>query len=251
VRIGIVGKYTDLKESYKSLHEALVHAAAEQNVCVDLKYIDAEALEGAEYRELDARRPLFEDCHGILVPGGFGRRGVEGKIRAIELARTRRIPFFGICLGMQLMAIEFARNVIGLKRAHSGEFERRGDLVIDFMQGQRNSAKGGTMRLGAYDCKLQLRTHAAKAYGRLKVSERHRHRLEFQNRYRRRFEAKGLVVSGTNPQSGLVEILELKGHPGFLGCQFHPEFKSRPVEAHPLFRAFIQASRFVIPMDFD
>ena len=251
VRIGIVGKYTDLKESYKSLHEALGHAAAAQDVCVDLKYIDAESLESDAYKDVLARRELFEDCHGILVPGGFGARGVEGKIRAIEYARSRRVPFFGICLGMQLMAIEFARNVAGLPKAHSGEFRKSGDLVVDYMSGQKSSAKGGTMRLGAYRCSLEPGTRASKAYKSRMITERHRHRLEFQNRYRKRLESKGLKVSGVNPDSGLVEILELSDHPWFLGCQFHPEFKSRPVRAHPLFHAFIQASRFVIPMDFD
>ena len=152
---------------------------------------------------------------------------------------------------MQLMAIEFARNVAGLPKAHSGEFRKSGDLVVDYMSGQKSSAKGGTMRLGAYRCSLEPGTRASKAYKSRMITERHRHRLEFQNRYRKRLESKGLKVSGVNPDSGLVEILELSDHPWFLGCQFHPEFKSRPVRAHPLFHAFIQASRFVIPMDFD
>jgi CTP synthase len=245
VRIGIVGKYVDLKESYKSLHEALVHAAAFHRVALVSDYIDAENIEKADFANLDERAKLFEGVDGILVPGGFGVRGVEGKIRAIEFARLRSRPFFGICLGMQLMAIEFARNVLNKKNANSAEFtsgKSRKDLVVDFMIGQVGAAKGGTMRLGSYDCKLRTKSQAGRAYKKTFVKERHRHRLEFQNAFKKQFEKNGMNVTGVNPKLGLVEIIELAKHPWFLGCQFHPEFKSRPENPHPLFRAFIGAS---------
>jgi CTP synthase len=247
VRIGIVGKYTDSKESYKSLHEALVHAAASLDTRIHLEYIDAETLEDAPFEKLDRRDQLLNSNHGILVPGGFGVRGVEGKIRAIEYARSRDVPFFGICLGMQLMAIEFARNKVGLKDANSGEFVadyRRGkQLVINYMRGQEEETpKGGTMRLGSYPCRLARGSFAYKAYRSVEIKERHRHRLEFQNEFRKRFEKAGMKVTGLYPKEKLVEILELPGHKWFLGCQFHPEFKSRPERPHPLFRAFVEAS---------
>ena len=246
LKIAVVGKYTDLKESYKSLNEALVHAAASVNAGLEIKYVDSEKIEDLRFQNPSTRAELLGDCQGILVPGGFGVRGVKGKIRAIEFARENGIPFFGICLGMQLMALEFANNVLKIKNADSGEFSgphsKKAKNVIDYMTGQKDSHKGGSMRLGAYDCRVKSGTLAAKAYSSTLVSERHRHRLEFQNRFRARFERAGMRVSGLNPSHNLVEILELKGHPWFLGCQFHPEFKSRPERAHPLFKAFLAAA---------
>jgi len=246
VRIGIVGKYVDLKESYKSLNEALVHAAAANRVALEIEYVDAETLENPAFKDVGRRKEVLDHLDGILVPGGFGVRGVEGKIRAIEYARVSHIPYFGICLGMQLMAIEFARNVLGLKKTNSGEFVehplKRKDLIINFMKGQYSAEKGGTMRLGSYACTLKAGSLARAAYGTKNITERHRHRLEFQNKFKRVFESKGMTISGLNPELGLVEIIEFKDHPWYLGCQFHPEFKSRPERAHPLFKAFIGAS---------
>ena len=245
VVIGIVGKYVDLKESYKSLNEALIHAGAAHRASVKLVYIDAETLEGAGYANVEKRAHFFAECNAILVPGGFGARGVEGKIRAIEYARMKKIPYFGICLGMQLMAVEFARNVCGLKGAHSAEFvssSKKHPIIVDYMIGQEYAQKGGSMRLGSYDCKLSRGSISEKAYGRALISERHRHRLEFQNKWMKSFERKGLKFTGLNPAHKLVEIMELAGHPHFLGCQFHPEFKSRPERPHPLFKAFIGAA---------
>lgn len=245
VNIGVVGKYTGLTESYKSLHEALVHAAASHQVSLKIHYIDAEDLEKDIYKDVDARASLLNCCDGILVPGGFGSRGAPGKMRAIEFAREKEVPFFGICLGMQLMAVEFAKNVCGLKKADSGEFvssRSKAEKIIDFMPGQKDSDKGGTMRLGAYSCKLKQPSLAFKAYKKAEISERHRHRLEFQNGFAKLIEKHGMRISGRHPKGQLVEILELKNHPWFLGCQFHPEFKSRPEKGHPLFRDFIGAS---------
>lgn len=250
VHIGVVGKYTSLKESYKSLHEALVHAAASHQASLEIHYIDAEELEHEKYKTVDARADLLNGCDGILVPGGFGSRGVEGKIRAIEFARHKEVPFFGICLGMQLMAVEFARHVCGIKSANSAEFVMPGSKakkVIDYMRGQESVEKGGTMRLGAYDCKLARGSLALRAYKKPMISERHRHRLEFQNPFKKVFEKNGMRVTGLCPRPQLVEILELKDHPWFLGCQFHPEFKSRPEKGHPLFRDFIGAALEVGP----
>jgi CTP synthase len=246
VRIAIVGKYVDLTESYKSLHEAFQHAAAAHRASLTIDYIDAETLEKSTYKDVSARADILGNCDGILIPGGFGVRGVEGKIRAIEFARYERKPIFGICLGMQLMAVEFARNVLGLKNAYSGEFVsnpfRAKNMVINYMKGQYSADKGGTMRLGSFDCKLKKGSLAEKAYRKPLISERHRHRLEFQNGFLKRFEKNGMRITGTNPKLGLVEILELQDHPWFLGCQFHPEFKSRPERAHPLFTAFLGAA---------
>jgi CTP synthase len=238
VRIAVVGKYMSLKESYKSLLEALVHGGIANDSRVEIDCIEAERIEqeGAE--------ALLRQAEGILIPGGFGDRGSEGKIAAIRYAREKRVPFLGICLGMQMAAVEFARNVCGLERANSTEFDPETlHPVIHLMEEQRAvEGKGGTMRLGAYPCVLQNETLAANLYGREKISERHRHRYEFNNNYRGAFSAKGLVLSGLSPDGNLVEIVELKGHPWFLGCQFHPEFKSRPMECHPLFRGFIEAA---------
>jgi CTP synthase len=237
-RIAVVGKYMSLKESYKSLLEALVHGGIANDSRVEIDCIEAEKIEeeGAD--------ALLKQADGILVPGGFGERGSEGKISAIRYAREKRVPFFGICLGMQMAAAEFARNVCGLERANSTEFDlQTPHPVIDLMEEQKGlESKGGTMRLGAYPCILQDDTLAAKLYGQEKISERHRHRYEFNNGYRTKFMAKGIVLSGLSPDGNLVEIIELKGHPWFLGCQFHPEFKSRPMDSHPLFRGFIEAA---------
>jgi len=249
VTIGITGKYVDLTESYKSLHEALVHGGIASEAKVELRYISAEDLEVQEPSE------LLVGCDGILVPGGFGSRGVAGKIKAITHAREQKIPFFGICLGMQLAVIEYARNVAGLPAANSTELDlTTPDPVIylikewfDYRTGKmqirdENSEMGGTLRLGAYPCKLREETLARAAYGMEEISERHRHRYEFNNDYRQKLEEQGLVISGTSPDNNLVEIVELEQHPWFLGCQFHPEFKSKPMRPHPLFRAFIAAA---------
>ena len=238
VRIAVVGKYMSLKESYKSLLEALVHGGIANEVQVNLDCIEAEKI---EQEGVDA---VLDQVDGLLIPGGFGDRGSEGKIAAIRYARENQIPFFGICLGMQMAVVEFARNVCGLDGANSSEFDlQTAHPVIHLMEEQKSiDTKGGTMRLGNYPCVLQNGTLAARLYGREKISERHRHRYEFNNTYRAEFGAKGMVLSGLSPDSNLVEIIELKNQPWFLGCQFHPEFKSRPMDCHPLFRGFIQAA---------
>jgi CTP synthase len=251
ITIAITGKYVDLTESYKSLHESLVHGGLANDVKVELLYISAEDLEDT------TKDPavLLKGCHGILVPGGFGQRGVEGKITAINYARENKIPFFGICLGMQLAVVEYARNVLGLKKAHSTEHDpKTPDPVIylikewfDYRTKQmqvrdETSELGGTLRLGAYPCILNEGTFAREAYQEEEISERHRHRYEFNNNYRAQLEEKGLVVSGTSPDNNLVEIVEITEHPWFLGCQFHPEFKSKPMKPHPLFSDFIAAA---------
>jgi len=237
VRIAMVGKYVDLTESYKSLNEALVHGGIAQGVGVQIEYVDSDKLEGSA---LDA----LEAVHGILVPHGFGARGAEGKIQTVKFARERRIPYFGICYGMQCATIEAARSLAGLSGANSIEIDpQTPHPVIGFMPGQeRKGGTGGTMRLGAYPCRIVPDTLAHRAYGRSEVQERHRHRYEVNPEYRERLEAAGLVISGTSPDDRLVEIVELPDHPWFLGCQFHPEFKSNPFEPHPLFRSFIGAA---------
>ncbi len=250
VQIAIVGKYVELKEAYKSLHEALVHAGVANRTQVVLRYVNSGDVTPDNCGE------LFRGCGGILVPGGFGYRGVEGKIEAIRYAREQKIPFFGICLGMQCAVIEFARHVAGLPLANSEEFSSSTPhKVIYLMKAwydfrkhatevrSESSNKGGTLRLGAYPCVLREGSKAAAAYGAAEVSERHRHRYEFNNAFREVLERHGMVFSGLSPDGGLVEIMELPGHPWFVGCQFHPEFQSRPLRAHPLFRAFIAASR--------
>jgi len=238
VRIAVVGKYMSLKESYKSLLEALVHGGIANDSRVEIDCLEAERIEqeGAE--------ALLKQADGILIPGGFGDRGSEGKIAAIRYAREKRVPFFGICLGMQMAVAEFARDVCGLERANSTEFDlQTPHPVIHLMEEQKAiESKGGTMRLGAYPCVLQNETMAAKLYGQQNISERHRHRYEFNNSYRAEFAVRGVVLSGLSPDGNLVEIIELKDHPWFLGCQFHPEFKSRPMDSHPLFRGFIEAA---------
>jgi CTP synthase len=238
VKIGIVGKYVDLKESYKSLTEALIHGGIGNNVSVVFDWIDAEAL------EKDDGVALLKKCDGILVPGGFGDRGIEGKIKAVKFARENKVPFFGICLGMHCAAIEFARHVANLKNANSSEFSSKSPyLVIDLLPDQNaNGDMGGTMRLGEYPCQLRKNSNAYKAYGKREIEERHRHRYEFNNTYRIQLEEAGLVISGFSPNGNLVEIIELKDHPWFLAGQFHPEFKSSPMNPHPLFKAFIDSS---------
>jgi CTP synthase len=238
VTIGIVGKYVHLVESYKSLNEALVHGGIGNDCRVLLKHIDAEEI------EKHGAAAVLTGLDGILVPGGFGERGTEGKIAAIRFAREQRIPFFGICLGMQLATIEFARNVAGQNDANSTELNPKTPYpVVDLLPEQRHvKDKGATMRLGAYPCLLGKGTRAAEAYGKLEVSERHRHRYEFNNDFRTILQNHGLVLSGQSPDGQLVEMIELKEHPYFVACQFHPEFKSRPFDPHPLFSCFIRAA---------
>lgn len=238
VTIGIVGKYSELLDAYKSIHESLNHAGAAHSAKVNIVSISSETI------EKDGAEAVLKDVHGILVPGGFGSRGHEGKIQAITYARTRGVPFFGICLGMQMACVEFARNVCGLDGADSTELaSATPHPVIDIMHDQKDVVnKGGTMRLGAYPCVLKKGTVARKAYGKEEISERHRHRYEFNNTYREIFEEKGMALSGRSPDERLVEIVEIKDHPFFVGSQFHPEFKSRPIAPHPLFREFVGAS---------
>ena len=235
VRIAMVGKYVDLSDSYKSLNEALHHAGIAHGARVAIEYFDSEKLHDAA---------ALSDMDGILVPHGFGARGVEGKVAAVRYAREQRIPFFGICFGMQLATIEFARHVAGLAGAGSTEVDPdTPEPVIDFLPEQRGiDTKGATMRLGAYPCVLRPGTKAARAYAVAEISERHRHRYEFNPDYRDRLSRAGLVLSGTSPDGRLVEVVELEEHPWFLGCQFHPEFKSTPFEPHPLFQAFLGAA---------
>lgn len=238
VTIGVVGKYVDLKDAYISLNEALIHGGINNKLKVNIKWIDAEDLEKMPPDK------FFEDVDGILVPGGFGDRGVEGKINAVSFARLKNIPFFGICLGMQCAVIEFARNVLKFNGANSVEFDQKTPYpVIDYMNEQKNIKKmGGTMRLGGYKCTIKKDTLAYKCYGKTEIVERHRHRLEFNNRFKDDFVKAGVTISGVNVERDLVEIIELKSHRWFLGCQFHPEFKSKPTNPHPLFSSFVFAS---------
>jgi CTP synthase len=239
VTIALVGKYVNLKDAYISINEALIHGGIANRLKVNVKRVDAEKLEDG--CSLDS---VFEDVDGILVPGGFGERGIEGKIRAINYARLQDIPCFGICLGLQCMVIEFARNVLKLEKAHSVEFDANTPHpVIDYMNEQKNITQmGGTMRLGAYSCTLDEDSTAFRAYGEKTISERHRHRLEFNNKYKDDITSNGLSMIGVNEDRNLAEIFELKSNRWFLGCQFHPEFKSKPFFPHPLFRSFIEAS---------
>jgi len=249
VTIAIVGKYVDLTESYKSLNEALYHAGVANNARVTLEFVDSETLDP------DSCSDIFPACDGILVPGGFGSRGVEGKICAARFARENKVPYFGICLGLQVAVIEFARHVVGIERANSSEFDlTTPDPIIYLMtewydektqtiqQRDEHSDLGGTMRLGSYPCRIKADTRAHAAYGKENIDERHRHRYEFNNAYLEPLAAHGMRFSGTSPAGDLVEIVELADHPWFLGCQFHPEFKSRPMTSHPLFKAFIHAA---------
>jgi CTP synthase len=237
-KIAVVGKYVGVFDSYKSIDESLVHAGIANSCKVDVEYLDADEINPANASQ------LLAPFDAILVPGGFGSRGVEGKITAIKYARESGKPFFGICLGMQLAAIEFARNALQLARAHSQEFDAQSpDQIIHLMDSQKSvTSKGGTMRLGAYPCLLASGSRSHKAYGGSEISERHRHRYEFNNSYRARFESAGVVFAGVSPNRDLVEIMEIKDHPWFVACQFHPELKSRPTKAHPLFREFVAAA---------
>jgi CTP synthase len=237
VRIGVVGKYIELQDAYKSVYESITHGGIANETAVEVVRIDAEDLETKGTAQL-------EGLDGILVPGGFGNRGIEGKIIAAQFARERKIPFYGLCLGMQITVIEYARHVLGLKDAHSTEFApETKHPVIHLMESQKSVVtKGGTMRLGSFDCALTPGSRARAAYDTDNIKERHRHRFEYNDAYRAQLEAAGLMVGGTNPQSGLVEIVEVKGHPWMVGVQYHPEFQSRPDRAHPLFAAFVKAA---------
>jgi len=240
VKVAVVGKYVDLPDAYMSVTEALHHAGIANDTDVKIAWINSEAIEAADV-ELSE---VFAGCKGILVPGGFGDRGVEGKIRAVQYARENAIPFLGLCLGMQCAVIEFARHVCGMTDAHSTEFNHETKHpVIDLMLSQKDvEDKGGTMRLGAYPCKLREGSKSLAAYAEKEISERHRHRYEFNNDFRAELERAGLAVAGTLPDDSLVEIVEVKNHPWFVGSQFHPELKSRPNHPHPLFRDFVKAA---------
>ncbi len=240
VTIALVGKYVHLKDAYMSVHEALIHAGISNNAKVVVKRVDAEDLE----REDIDPEELFEGVKGILVPGGFGSRGIEGKIKAVKYARENNIPYFGLCLGLHCAVIEFARNVLGLKDAHSTEFDPDTPYpVIHLLPSQLNiKEKGGTMRLGDYKCRLNPESKAYNAYMKDQIRERHRHRYEFNNKFKEKFKEKGMVPVGINPDTGLVEIFEYINHPWFIATQFHPEFNSRPTRPHPLFREFIKAA---------
>lgn len=236
VRIGLVGKYVELRDAYKSISESFIHAGAVNETKVDIEWIHSESLNGENAQE------LFSGLDGVLVAPGFGERGIEGKIEAIKYVRENGIPFFGICLGMQMAVIEFARNVLGLKEAHSMEMnENTPDPVIALMEDQKSvTEKGGTMRLGAFNCKIKKGTLAYEIYGKQNISERHRHRYEFNNHYREKFEKAGMKAVGLNPENNLVEIVELESHPFFVGVQFHPELKSTVLNPHPLFVSFVK-----------
>jgi len=246
--IAVVGKYVSLVESYKSLTEALIHGGIANDARVHLKYIDSEQI------EKQGPHSFLEGANGVLVPGGFGTRGIEGKISAIQYAREKKVPYFGICLGMQCAVIEISRHCAGLERANSTEFDSTTPHPVIYLlemwtdrdhvlqRRGTDTPKGGSMRLGAYACRLEEKTLALEAYGKKLIYERHRHRYEFNNAYMEALAKTGIVYSGVSPDKGLVEIIELKDHPWFLGCQFHPEFKSKPMDPHPLFREFIKAS---------
>ncbi len=236
VKIAVVGKYIELQDAYKSIYESLTHAAASEDCGIDLKLIDAETLQ-------DGVDGQLKDVAGVLIPGGFGERGVEGKIKATRFAREHKVPFLGLCLGMQVATIEFARNVCGIEGANSTEFdENTAEPVICLLDEQRDvRKKGASMRLGTWPTKIAGGTLAEKVYGNSEVLERHRHRYEFNMKYRERMNEKGFTISGTSPDGALAELVELKDHPYFLACQYHPEFQSKPNQPHPLFKGFIQA----------
>ncbi len=240
VEIALVGKYVELHDAYISVVESLKHAGYKYGAKVNILWVDSEELE----KESADLKKIFKNSKGILVPGGFGTRGIEGKIKAINYARTNKVPFLGICLGMQLSVIEFARNVCGLPKASSTEFDSNcSEPIIDLMTDQKSVVNmGGTLRLGNYDCTLKKGTLAYADYGKDVIQERHRHRYEFNNNYREKLEEKGMVFSGINEKANLVEIVELPDHPHFIASQFHPEFKSRPTRPHPLFDSFVKAS---------
>ena len=239
IQIAIVGKYVNYSDCYISVVEALRHAATNQFCKVELVWVDSELL---EKKDVEAK---LSGVAGVLVPGGFGERGIEGKILACEYAREKDVPYLGLCLGMHVAVIEFARNQLKLKGANSAEFNAKSaHAVIDLLEDQKNvKDKGGTMRLGRYPCKIKKGTKLHDAYKELEVSERHRHRYEFNDQYRKRFEDKGMILSGLSPDNELVEVVENKSHKWFVACQFHPEFKSRPTKPHPLFKGFIAASK--------
>ncbi|MCX5704742.1 MAG: CTP synthase [Candidatus Omnitrophica bacterium] len=238
VEIALVGKYIALQDAYKSIYESLIHAGIFNDAKVVIRKVDSEEIEKHGVKK------VLGGVSGILVPGGFGYRGIEGKVRAIQYARENSIPFLGLCLGMQCAVIEFARNVCGLKGANSTEFKRKAKYPLISLLEEQHKVKdmGGTMRLGAYPCKIKKGTLAYRVYGLALVFERHRHRYEFNNKYRKQLEKKGMVFSGICQKKNLVEIVELKGHPYFIAVQFHPEFKSKPDKAHPLFREFIKSA---------
>ena len=237
IKIAVVGKYMEVRDAYKSIYESLTHAAASEDCGIDLKLIDAESLEHGVDSQL-------KDIGSVLIPGGFGARGVEGKLNAARFAREHKIPFLGLCLGMQVATIEFARNVCGIKDANSTEFDKKTpEPVISLLEEQRGVRnKGASMRLGTWPTKVVQGTLAEKIYGDTEVTERHRHRYEFNMKYRDRMNAKGFVISGTSPDGTLAELIELRDHPYFVGCQYHPEFQSKPNKPHPLFKGFTQAS---------
>jgi CTP synthase len=236
VKIAVVGKYIDLQDAYKSIYESLTHAAASEDCGIDLKLVDAESLQESVDTQL-------KDVAGVLIPGGFGERGVEGKIKAARYAREHKIPYLGLCLGMQVATIEFARDVCGIEGANSTEFDKKAkDPVISLLEEQREVRNmGASMRLGTWPTKIVKGTLAEKIYGQPEVMERHRHRYEFNMKYRDRMTEKGFVISGTSPDGTLAELIELRDHPYFVGCQYHPEFQSKPNKPHPLFKSFIQA----------
>ena len=238
VTIGLVGKYVQLHDAYLSVAEALRHAGYANGAKVRIKWIDSETIKCFNVEE------KLGGLDGIIVPGGFGSRGIEGMILSAQYARERDIPYFGICLGMQIAVIEYARNVAGIKDAHSGEFDEQcANKVINFMPGQSNDVdKGGTLRLGAYPCMIQSGTTMERCYGAKEISERHRHRYEFNNDYREALTSCGLTLSGLSPDGRLVETVELTDRPFYVGVQYHPEFKSRPNKPHPLFKGFIEAA---------
>ena len=238
VHIGLVGKYVKLHDAYLSVAEAMNHAGYELNTYVKIHWIDSETITKESVKD------ILKGFNGIIVPGGFGNRGIEGMILAARYARENQVPYFGICLGMQIAVIEFARNVLGMKDAHSGEFDEQCETkVIDFMPGQSDEIdKGGTLRLGSYPCSIKAGTKLEQCYGNKLIHERHRHRYEFNNKYREMMMDAGLTISGTSPDDRLVETVEIKEHPFYIGVQFHPEFKSRPNQSHPLFKGFISAA---------
>jgi CTP synthase len=240
VTIGIVGKYVEYEDSYKSLKEALVHGALAHNLKLNLNWIEAEGLEADEA----SRNAQLEEYDGILVPGGFGKRGIEGMLQAIRYAREKKVPYFGICLGMQTACIEFARNVCGLEDANSSEFDPATPHRVIYKLRELRGVEelGGTMRLGAWPCKIESGTLAHRVYGQTEISERHRHRYEFNREYESTLTAAGLRICGSTPDGTYVEMVEIPDHPYFIGCQFHPEFKSKPLEPHPLFKAFVGAA---------
>ena len=239
IKIAMCGKYTELHDAYKSITESFIHAGVENNTKVKVVWVNTEKIKN----DKDAAKS-FKDIDGILLPGGFGSRGAEGKILTSKFARENNIPFLGICLGLQCAVIDYARNVCKINDANSSEFKPKSkNKVIDLMESQRAiKLKGGTMRLGSYDCEISTGTKAYSIYRKKTIRERHRHRFEVNNKYVSKMEKNGLIFSGMNKKLGVVEIIELKNHPWFVGCQFHPELKSRVDKAHPLFREFVKAS---------